>query len=167
MVTRREKDVRDWPAKRARRLAGTGEPRLRPVGRPLPVVNAGRRTADFPPGLADLFEHLGHIASAPVLRGAGGVRKSSSRRSLIIVSPESHGGLGRTRHALRSRLNALSRFRRHGGGDLPCRPPPCADPAFAGGLVPPAFVLPSACALRRRSGRRCPVTLRCLQPAHR
>ena len=166
MVTRRDIGVSFAPAKRA--AVWPRPPRAGPLAGALALA-AGRggmahhRLAAA--GLASLLQHLGNealaLALAPVLRGAGRTRKSSSRRSVMaarklrrVLSCEARG------HACIARA---SRPTRHGGEAAPCRATPCADrlstrPGAASFCLPP---LPFAVA----QGVGGPAALCCSQPA--
>ena len=147
MVTRRDMGVSFAPAKRAvwprpRRELGAGR---WPVPAAARTAHRGLAAA----GLACLLEHLGDEALAPVLRGAGGTRKSSSRRSVMAALPASLAcpvvrstrtclhWRGPSRHAARRRSRCVPR---HPMCRLAFGPPGAAS-----------FVLPSAFALRCRS----------------
>jgi hypothetical protein len=158
MVTRRDMGVSFAPAKRA---AVWPRPSREPGRWPVPcrqLRTAHRRLAAA--GFACLLEHLGNEAlpwPLPRFFGAlGRTRKSSSRRSVMAALPASSGVSCRAKHADMPALARPSRPTRHGGEAAPCRATPTCRQGFRRGPVPRPFVLPSAFALRCRSGHRRP-----------
>lgn len=134
------------------------EPRAGPSPRALtPAASqrgpAHRRRAA---GLADLPEHPGNEALTPVLRGAG------AHAEIVITAPAHDRPAGKSQ---RARACEAREKRCTGALRVQCAAPrslqrvprqPHVQTGFAGGPVPPPFVLPSASTLRSRSGHRRP-----------
>jgi len=146
MVTRRDMGVSFAPAKRA---AVWPRPRREPgrwtVPLPVPPVVPGRRTEDLPP-LA-LPACLSTLETKPWPRffGAlGRMRKSSSRRSVMVMPSATSGVSGRAKHADMPALARASRHKRHGGEAAACCATPTCRLAF--------------------DAARCRVLLSCLPP---
>ncbi len=133
---------------------------------------AGRRTADLPllalPACLSTLETKLWPWPLPRFFGAlGRTRKSSSRRSVMVVLPASSGVSCRAKHADMSALARPSRRTRHGGKAAPCRVPPmCRQPFDAAqcrvllSCLPPLPLAPApglggpAALLRERPARR-------------
>src|SRR3546814_7050029 len=112
-----------WP--RPRREPG------RWPARALPLLPAGRRTENLPP-LA-LPACLSTLETKPWPRffgGLGRMRKSASRRSVMVALPASSGVSGRAKHADMPALARASRPKRHGGEAAACRATPMCRLAF-------------------------------------
>jgi len=95
-----------------------------PEARAGPLAGAKRRCRTVrrrlaAAGLACLLEYLGNealaLALASVVRGAGPVRKSWLRRSVMAVLPASASVSGRAKHADMPALARASRHKRDGG----------------------------------------------------